>query len=116
MFLPMGPLVVLLSFGRVLFSLEWPCIVLLSVHLTSTQSAQSLNLINIYGPCVGEERENFVQWLFDLNIPDDEDWLLLGDFNFIRSPSNRNKPGGDVNDMLLFTHQREGFHMEQYAK
>jgi hypothetical protein len=28
--------------------------------------------------------------------------LLLGDFNFIRSPENRNKPGGNVNDMLIF--------------
>jgi hypothetical protein len=27
---------------------------------------------------------------------------VLGDFNFIREPSDRNKPGGDVNDMLLF--------------
>jgi hypothetical protein len=40
--------------------------------------------------------------LFSLNIPPDEDWLLVGDYNFIRSPSNRNKPGGNVNDMLLF--------------
>jgi hypothetical protein len=40
--------------------------------------------------------------MFSLNIPPDEDWLLVGDFNFIRSPSNRNKPGGNVNDMLLF--------------
>jgi endonuclease/exonuclease/phosphatase family metal-dependent hydrolase len=29
-------------------------------------------------------------------------WLLIGDFNFIRSEENRNKPGGDVNDMFLF--------------
>jgi hypothetical protein len=28
--------------------------------------------------------------------------LLIGDFNFIRSEENRNKPGGDVNDMFLF--------------
>jgi hypothetical protein len=27
---------------------------------------------------------------------------VLGDFNFIRKPPDRNKPGGDVNDMLLF--------------
>jgi hypothetical protein len=40
--------------------------------------------------------------MFNLNIPPDEDWLLLGDFNFIRSPSNRNKPGGDISDMMLF--------------
>jgi endonuclease/exonuclease/phosphatase family metal-dependent hydrolase len=30
------------------------------------------------------------------------DWLIVGDFNLIRSPDNRNKPGGDINDMLLF--------------
>jgi hypothetical protein len=27
---------------------------------------------------------------------------MLGDFNFIRSPTNRNKAGGNVNDMLTF--------------
>jgi hypothetical protein len=37
-----------------------------------------------------------------LNIPADEDWLILGDFNFIGSLANRNKPGGNVDDMLTF--------------
>jgi exonuclease III len=74
----------------------------LSVHFTSTQSSQSWTLVNVYGPCTGEHREAFIQWLYDLNIPTDEDWLIAGDFNFIRSPSNRNKPGGNVNDMLIF--------------
>jgi hypothetical protein len=27
---------------------------------------------------------------------------VLGDINFIRSPSNRNKPGGDINNIFLF--------------
>ena len=45
---------------------------------------------------------DFTSWLFDLNIPSNENWLILGDFNFIRSPNNRNKPGGDAADMLLF--------------
>lgn len=40
--------------------------------------------------------------MFDLVIPPTEDWLLLGDFNFIRSPENRNKPGGNVQDMFTF--------------
>ena len=74
----------------------------ISVHFTSTQSAQSWNLVNIYGPCAGELRDSFVEWLFDLNIPSDEDWLILRDFNFIRSPDNRNKPGGNAMDMLTF--------------
>lgn len=32
----------------------------------------------------------------------DTDWILMGDFNFIRAPTDRNRPGGDVNEMLLF--------------
>jgi hypothetical protein len=74
----------------------------ISVHFTFVHSSQTWTLVNIYGPCTGEDRDEFVQWLFNLNIPPDEDWLLVGDFNFIRSPENRNKPGGDINDMLLF--------------
>jgi hypothetical protein len=35
-------------------------------------------------------------------MPDDMDWLVLGDFSFIRKPTDRNKPGRDVKDMLLF--------------
>lgn len=31
-----------------------------------------------------------------------EDWILAGDFNLVCSPDNRNKPGADINDMLLF--------------
>jgi endonuclease/exonuclease/phosphatase family metal-dependent hydrolase len=56
----------------------------------------------VYGPCSGDQRNDFIQWLFQLNIPPDEDWLLVGDYNFIRSLENRNKPGGNVNDMLIF--------------
>jgi hypothetical protein len=58
--------------------------------------------VSVYGPCHGVERDNFVAWLFNLNIPVDENWLLVGDFNFIRSQEDRNKPGGDLNDMFLF--------------
>ena len=28
--------------------------------------------------------------------------VICGDFNYIRAPDNRNKPGGDANDMLTF--------------
>ncbi|XP_073360718.1 uncharacterized protein [Aegilops tauschii subsp. strangulata] len=40
--------------------------------------------------------------MYHLNIPVDENWLLLGDFNFLRSLDNRNLPGGDLNDMFIF--------------
>ena len=35
-------------------------------------------------------------------MPGDVDWIVMGDFNFIRDPSDRKRPGGDVNEMLLF--------------
>ena len=35
-------------------------------------------------------------------MPDNMDWLVLGDFNLIRRLTDRNKSGGDVNDTMLF--------------
>jgi hypothetical protein len=35
-------------------------------------------------------------------MPNNMDWLIMGYFNFIRKPSDRNKLGGDINGMLLF--------------
>lgn len=29
-------------------------------------------------------------------------WMILGDFNLIRSPNDRSRPGGNVSNMLLF--------------
>lgn len=54
------------------------------ISFSSTQLVDVWNLANVYGPCSGQEREDFSSWLFDLNIPDDENWLILGDFKFIR--------------------------------
>ena len=36
-------------------------------------------------------------------MPDEVDWLLHGDFNLLRRPSDRNKSGGDVNEMFSFS-------------
>jgi hypothetical protein len=59
-------------------------------------------LTNIYGPCVAERKAIFLDWFSNIDMPKDMDWLVLGDFNFMRKPSDMNKPGGDVNEMLLF--------------
>ena len=48
------------------------------------------------------ERQQFVQWLYDLELDDLDNWLLIGDYNFYRSQSDRNKDGANVADMLLF--------------
>ena len=45
---------------------------------------------------------DFINWFLNIHMPADVDWILMGDFNLMRAPSDRNRPGGDVNDMLLF--------------
>lgn len=72
------------------------------VNFSSVHNSQNWALVNVYGPCQGQLRDNFVHWLYHIQIPQDELWLFLGDFNFIRSLENRNLPGGDINDMFLF--------------
>lgn len=84
-----GTLVEMKSFGIV-------------INFTSAHNSQQWTLVNVYGPCQGQLRDDFVQWLYNLNIPFEEHWLLIGDFNFIRTLDNRNLPGGDINDIFLF--------------
>ena len=54
------------------------------IKFTSRQNNESWTLVVVYGPCHGEGRDNFINWLYNLCIPIDEHWLLLGDFNFLR--------------------------------
>jgi hypothetical protein len=61
------------------------------VNFTSKHNADSWTLVTVYGPCKGIGRDNFISWLYNLTIPVDSLWLLLGDFNFIRS-----------NDMFIY--------------
>ena len=35
-------------------------------------------------------------------MPDDILWLIVGDFNLIRKPEDRNRPGGNIGEMLMF--------------
>ena len=72
------------------------------ISFKSAHSQLKWTLVVVYGPCEGEQRDLFVQWLYNLSIPDDELWLFMGDFNFVRAQDNRNRPGGNMNDMFLF--------------
>ena len=72
------------------------------INFTRNHNGESWTLVALYGPCQGVQRDNFVNWLYNLQISSMSNWLLVGDFNFIRSSDNRNRPGGDVNDMFLF--------------
>lgn len=53
------------------------------VSFTSVNNSERWTLVTIYGPCDGALRDDFVSWLYHLDMPLDEQWLLLGDFNFM---------------------------------
>jgi hypothetical protein len=56
----------------------------------------------VYGRCTAEGKVNFTNWLKGIQMPRDLDSLLLGDFNLIRRPEDRNKPGVDLAEMFMF--------------
>jgi hypothetical protein len=56
----------------------------------------------IYGPSSGDDQQRFVDWFKNIEISQDSLWLFLEDFNFMRSTENKNKPGSDVNDRMIF--------------
>ena len=72
------------------------------LSITSAHIMESWTLVVVYGPCRQPARNVFVNWLNGLYIDDDDLWLLMGDFNFYRSEENRNRPGGNFEDSLVF--------------
>jgi endonuclease/exonuclease/phosphatase family metal-dependent hydrolase len=74
----------------------------LAIEFHSNLSSDNFTLVNVYGPCNGIARDNFIAWLFHLDIHDDSLWLLVGDFNFYRFSDSRNKPRANINDMATF--------------
>lgn len=73
-----------------------------TVEMTCKLSRENWLLTNIYGPCTPEGKVDFLHWLKHVEIPDEAKWLIVGDFNLLRSPEDRNKPGGNLAEMLAF--------------
>ena len=74
----------------------------ITIKFTSNHNNDTWMLTSIYGPCQGIERDVFVNWLNDLEIQDDSNWMFMGDFNLYRSLTDRNNPGGNLNDVFIF--------------
>jgi hypothetical protein len=77
-----------------------PSLMEISLRVTNSPSqSSSLPYIMVitgflplfYGPCQGPERDDFVLWLNNLQIDDTANWMVLGDFNFYRSLSDKKK-------------------------
>jgi exonuclease III len=70
--------------GRVIFQNEFA----MNIEFSSVHSGATWVLTNIYALCSSEGRQNFLSWLNDIDMSDDCDWLLVGDFNLIQRPSD----------------------------
>jgi mannosylglycoprotein endo-beta-mannosidase len=73
-----------------------------TVNFVSRQSSKAWALTCIYGPCSGPERTKFVVWLKNISFGTMDNKIFLEDFNFYRSVEDRNKPGADMNDIVIF--------------
>lgn len=72
----------------------------ITMKFTSAASNAVFHLSNVYGPSAPAEKTAFVNWLYNFGVSSFEGWILVGDFNFTRTPENRNKPRGSACDMI----------------
>jgi hypothetical protein len=73
-----------------------------SVNLTSQLNEAIWLLTTVYAPCKPQGKRDFLNWFQNIQTPDELDWLIVGDFNLLRKPEDRNKEGADVQEMYLF--------------
>jgi exonuclease III len=78
--------------GSLVFSNDYA----ISIEFLSKHDQSAWLLTNVYGPCTSEGKINLLNWMKDIQISQEVDWLIVGDFNPIRGPHNRNKPGGNI--------------------
>jgi hypothetical protein len=56
----------------------------------------------VYEPCHRQDRRDFIDWLNGLVIDDEANWMIMGDFNFYRCLEDRNREGGNMQDIMVF--------------
>ena len=74
----------------------------LSIEFTSKLSNDTWILTTFYAPCTLSGKIEFLEWFGEIDMPHDIDWLVVGDFNLIRRPKDRNKEGAGPNEMFAF--------------
>lgn len=75
---------------------------LVIIYFSSRMDMHVQFLSSVYGPCTEPARTIFVNWMKNLDIQDDCNQILIGDFNFYRSLENRNRSGGNFQDTQIF--------------
>lgn len=66
-----------------------------------THNLDVWSLVIVYGPCRQPAKDVFLNWPHNLEIDDDDLWLIIGD-SICTDQQNRNRPEGNLNDILVF--------------
>jgi hypothetical protein len=83
--------------GEFIFSNDYA----MYVEFHSQHDSRSWLLTNVYAPLSVRRETSFSKMFKHIQMPEEVDWLILGDFNLIRRLENRNK-GGDIMKMFIF--------------
>lgn len=75
-----------------------------SIEFHSLFNDASWILTNVYAPCIPVGKRDFIRWFKNIQMPPTMDWLIVGDFNLYRNLEDRNIPGADYAEMLLFNY------------
>jgi exonuclease III len=84
--------------GEVLYKSKFA----ITVKFTAMHNAEIWALTTVYGPCSGQDRQEFINWLNRLNVDEYCKWMFVGDFNFYMSLEDRNREGGNMQDSMIF--------------
>lgn len=74
----------------------------ISVEMISNINNSSWVLTTVYAPCTPTGKRVFLDWFKNIQMPKQTEWLIVGGFNLIKKPKDRNKEGGDITEMFLF--------------
>lgn len=74
----------------------------ITLNFISCHNADMWKMTIVYGPCTKPDRSNFMTWFWGHLVNDTDNWLFLGDFNFYRSLNDRNRPGGSIQETMIF--------------
>jgi exonuclease III len=68
----------------------------ITIDFTCNLSGIKWTLTNVYGPAHNENRGEFLNWLCNIDTTNLKFWLIIGDFNLIKDPLGRSRPGGII--------------------
>jgi len=74
----------------------------ITLDFRSAVNNDTWRLTSIYAPCTPNGKREFLNWFKGQEATEDQDWIIVGDFNLLRRPEDRNRDGADLNEIFLF--------------